>query len=183
MRARSDLLRCRIAVAAAFAIAVTSPAWAAERGHGHGAHVHGHAKMNVAVDGAKLEIGLDAPGANIVGFEHAPSTPAEKAAIVAAAEKLRAGGSLFRFPAEAGCKMDAAEVEAPEPAKQDAKAEVHSEFEARYRFTCAHPAALSWVEVGLFKAFPSLEEIDVQALSPRGQTGAELTPKEPVLKF
>ena len=37
-------------------------------------HIHGIVEMNLAVEGSQLYIELISPAANIVGFEHAPST-------------------------------------------------------------------------------------------------------------
>jgi hypothetical protein len=179
----SDRIRRRISAAAAsLGIFVAAlPVLAAEPQHAP--HVHGLALMNVAVDGTVVEIELEMPGADIVGFERAPSTAAEKAAVAAATGKLRAGQTLFRFPEAAKCRMEHAEAEAPEDPEDADRGQVHTEFEAQYRFSCAVPDALSWIETGLFKAFPALREIEVQALSPRGQTAAELTPDKPRLEL
>ena len=46
-----------------------------------GAHAHGHGKVNIAIEGQRLSIELEAPGADIVGFEHEAKTAAEKAAV------------------------------------------------------------------------------------------------------
>ena len=53
--------------------------------------------------------------------------------------------------------------------------EEHSEFEARYQFTCSSPKKLKSLTVNLFNAFPGFEEIETQILTGSGQTGAELT--------
>jgi hypothetical protein len=37
--------------------------------------------------------------------------------------------------------------------------------------------------VGLFEVFPGLEEIEVQMVTPKGQSAAELTASSPVLKW
>lgn len=52
--------------------------------HAHGSlgkHEHGVAQLNVALDGKTLELELDSPAMNLVGFEHAASTDADKAAV------------------------------------------------------------------------------------------------------
>ena len=53
--------------------------------------------------------------------------------------------------------------------------EEHSEFAARYQFTCSNPEKLKSLTVNLFTAFPGFEEIETQILTGSGQTGAELT--------
>jgi hypothetical protein len=92
-----------------------------EHGHGHGhehdhekrqhgAHVHGIAALNLALEGKEVQVELDSPAANIVGFEHAPSSEADHAALDKAVATLKGGDQLFRFNPEAGCRMEKAEV-------------------------------------------------------------------------
>ena len=75
-----------------------------------GAHVHGHGRLNIAVDGKKVLIGLEVPGADIVGFEHEPSTPEQKAAIPNAKAKLANGLALFKPGAKAHCELEQVKV-------------------------------------------------------------------------
>jgi hypothetical protein len=84
-----------------------------EHGHGHdedkrqhGAHVHGIAALNLALEGDELHVELDSPAANIVGFEHVPSSAADHAALDKAVAMLRDADQLFRFNSAAGCQME-----------------------------------------------------------------------------
>lgn len=72
----------------------------------HAAHEHGHGDLKIAIDGDELQIELISPGADIVGFEHAPSTDADHAAVDAAVEKLKGAADLFPLPAAAGCESE-----------------------------------------------------------------------------
>ena len=74
-------------------------------------HQHGVGQRNVAVEGNDVEIELETPGTDIVGFEHTPRTKAQKKAVQDAAKALRDGAALFVFPAAAGCTFKEAEVE------------------------------------------------------------------------
>ena len=74
------------------------------------AHQHGTGQLNLVVEGDRVAIELIAPGADIVGFEHKPSSDADRAAVAAAAESLAKGGDLFAFTPGAGCSFDEAEV-------------------------------------------------------------------------
>ena len=59
--------------------------------HAHGslgAHEHGVAKLNAVLDGNTLELELDSPAMNIVGFEHVASNDADKAKVAAARQQL-----------------------------------------------------------------------------------------------
>lgn len=173
----------------------------------HGAHVHGIAQMNLAVEGSNVLLELASPAMNIVGFEYMPSSDEDRHAVHEAAEKLEDGGSLFEFSRAAGCTLVTAEIESPlladehheeHPDKDSygkdhdekshdeehdhSAAEAHgrgehSEFEARYQFTCSSPEKLKSLTVNLFTAFPGFEEIQTQVLTNSRQTGAELTAK------
>jgi hypothetical protein len=79
-------------------IGLTSPRAQAEEYRHHEAHEHGVAHLNVAVEGSNLYIEFTSPAANIVGFEHHPSTQEQKVAIQKAIEKLKAGETLFILP-------------------------------------------------------------------------------------
>ena len=54
-----------------------SPAMA----HEPGPHVHGVASLQVAVDGNTLTLNLESPLDNVLGFEHAPRSEKQKAAV------------------------------------------------------------------------------------------------------
>ncbi len=76
----------------------------------HEAHVHGIASLNLALEGQEVHVELDSPAANIVGFEHAPSSEADHAELDKAVATLKDAGQLFRFDSEAGCRLEKAEV-------------------------------------------------------------------------
>ncbi|MGC2396164.1 MAG: DUF2796 domain-containing protein, partial [Rhodomicrobium sp.] len=75
-----------------------------------GAHVHGHGRLNIAIEDKTVSIELEAPGADIVGFEHEAATRAQSAAIEKAKATLAAGLSLFTPAAAAGCTQNASKV-------------------------------------------------------------------------
>jgi len=76
----------------------------------HDAHVHGIAALNLALEGDEVHIELDSPAANIVGFEHAPASEADHAALDKAVATLKSGDQLFLFNKEAGCRMEKAMI-------------------------------------------------------------------------
>lgn len=148
----------------------------------HGPHEHGHGHMNVVLDGGQLMIELELPGADVVGFERLPQTPAEKKVLASAARTLKDGAALFVPSAAAGCTLESAEVSS---AMLDGYigADGHADFDLGYRFRCAHPAKLDGIDVRLFAHFPGSHALDVQAIGLRGQSGAELTPSASYLSF
>ena len=177
--------RHRRALVQLLALALPTLAAAQAEHRCHGAHAHGLARLDLAVEGGVVLIGLETPAANIVGFEHAPSDAGERAALDAALATLDDGGRLFRLPADAGCRLVEAVVETPltGEAGEGADAGDHSDVDAEYRFECAAPDRLVQMHLGLFEAFPETRGLQVQFVGPRGQGAAELTAANPVLRF
>jgi len=177
----------RATAALALALALILPAAvAAQTGRSSlGPHAHGLTRLDLAVEGGVVLIGLESPAANIVGFEHAPASAEEGAALDAALATLKDGGRLFRFSAEAGCRLVEAVVETPlvGEVREAAGAEAHADIDAEYRFECAEPDRLVQMELGLFKAFPATLSLQVQFVGPKGQGAAELTAASRVLGF
>ena len=164
--------------------------------HAHGtlgAHEHGVAKLNAVLDGNTLELELDSPAMNLVGFEHMASTDADKAKVAAVRQQLEQPLKLFALASAAGCKEDQQELESPlfgDAAKADddgdehEKGHVHSDINAHYQLTCATPEKLTQIDLApLYKAFPATQKINVQLIGPNGQKGVETSPAKAVVAF
>lgn len=155
-------------------------AWAAGKAHEHGA-----LKLDVAIEGNKLTIEMEAPLDNLLGFERAPRTDAERKAAADVLARLRSpdkGTPMFILDAAAQCTLGKAEVQAPvlEPGAKPAAKDEHADLDARYEFTCAKPDALRTLDVGLFDAYQRTQRIDVQVAGPKGQ--AKVTLRRPARK-
>jgi len=98
-------------LAVVLSLSLAAPALADEEHRELGAHVHGHGTLNIAVEGTRVELELEAPGMDLVGFEHEAKTDAQKAAIEAAKTKLKDPLSLFKLPDAANCKLADAKIE------------------------------------------------------------------------
>lgn len=173
----------------------------------HDAHVHGITALNLALEGEEVHIELDSPAANIVGFEHAPSSEADHAALDEAVAALKNGDQLFRFNNEAGCRMEEAIVTSalleeehddyPDKHSDDHDheekgehgheehegEETHSDIEVTYHFECELPAKLTQLTVELFEVFPATEVLNVQYVIESKQGARELTAKDHVVRF
>jgi hypothetical protein len=187
----------------------------------HEAHEHGTARVNLTVEGSRVEIELETPLANLISFEHAPATEAQKKEVRDMAAALRDTGRLFIFPAAAQCRLEKISLEsevigdtllapAGEPAVAAAKAkgakagahadhedhedhadhedheegeETHADLDVEMSFVCQNPGALKQIEIGMFKVFPNLHEIEVQMLTPKGQGAASLGKNSSVIKW
>lgn len=175
---RPTLTRSMIVLATICGSAGT--AWAAGKAHEHGA-----LKLDVAIEGNKLTIAMEAPLDNLLGFERAPRTDAERKAAAEVLARLRSldkGTPLFVLDAAASCTLGKAEVQAPvlEAGAKPAAKDEHADLDASYEFTCAKPDELRTLDVGLFDAYKRIQRIDVQVAGPKGQ--AKVTLKRPARK-
>lgn len=169
-----------------------------EHDHDHGtlgAHEHGVAKLNVVLDGNTLELELDSPAMNVVGFEHAAASDADKAKVAAARQQLEQPLKLFGLAQAASCAVDSQELESPlfgdaahadddDDGDEHEHGHQHADVHAHYQFTCATPAKLTQLDLGpLFKTFPQTQKVNVQLIGPNGQKGVETTPGKAVVVF
>ncbi len=70
-----------------------------------------------------------------------------------------------------------------ENAHEDSDAgESHSEFHAHYHFDCKNTAIES-IGMPLLETWPRIEEVRVQALTPRGQSGGNIDASDPVIRL
>ena len=156
------------------------------------AHEHGAVKLDVAVDGSTLTVGLEAPLDSLLGFERAPRNDKERRAAADLLARLRSGAGLFATDAGAQCSLSKTDVQAPvlEPAAKASTAtkttgpaagadkappkDDHADLDASFEYTCAQPQQLRTLDVGLFQAFGRIQRIDVQVAGPKTQSKATL---------
>jgi hypothetical protein len=143
------------------------------------AHEHGVAQLDVAVQAQRLVIELDTPLDNLLGFERAPRSDAERDKAAAAVARLRDAAVLFRIDAAAGCTLARVELNSAvlglgTAAGATPGAAEHGDLSATFEFRCTAGARAGFVEVGLFDAFPGLKRLDLQVATPRGQLKATL---------
>lgn len=194
-RSGAPLLLCRFALCAL--AGAIGPVSAQEPAHKHGA-----AELRIVVDGPQLQLALETPLDNLVGFEHAPRNDKQRTAVRAMAAKLRQPQELFTPTPAARCTPGEVSLEsavlAPEllgekksagaaagaqgatahekgPPKKGAGGE-HADLDASFTWRCEAPAQLKGIDVGLMQAFPGLRKLDVQVVGPRGQSATQLTP-------
>ena len=137
----------------------------------HHAHEHGVAALEVAVDGPRLALQFRSPAMNLLGFEHAPRSAQDNAAVSRALGWLRDPAALFQPSTEAGCRVVESEVLPPDW-KQSSE---HSEFAASYEFACERPAALQHIDVRLLQHLSAGMKIEAQVVTPAGQHSADLS--------
>ncbi|MCG9641660.1 DUF2796 domain-containing protein [Vibrio sp. Isolate34] len=84
-------------LAVVIGMTVSTNVLANEEFRSHGAHVHGQVEVNIAQDGQELLVEVTAPGADVVGFEHAPETAEQKKVFEQAIAQLNKPDELFSF--------------------------------------------------------------------------------------
>jgi hypothetical protein len=152
-----------------------------------------------------VEIEFVSPLANVISFEHAPETDAQKQEVRDMAAVLRKADALFVPPAQAECRLDKVSLESGvieddllfpdggghaenahgkrEGGEHDGHEDGHSDLEAEIVFICGHPEKLSGMTVELFRVFPNLREVEARMVTPAGQKAAELTPEANMLRW
>lgn len=172
----------------------------------HDSHVHGIAALNLVLEGQEVYVELGSPAADIVGFEHAPSSDADHAALDKAVATLKDGERLFRFNDAAACRMETINVASAlleedhdDHASQHSsdhghekkdkhdhvehEGETHADIEAVYHFECSSPGKLTEVKVELFDAFPVMQKLELQYVIEARQGATVLTADNRVVKF
>lgn len=169
-------LRRTCGLASVAVLLAATPFLAAQAQQQH-AHVHGQLKLDVAVDGPTVVIDMESPLDNIVGFERAPKTDAEKKTVEEAVAQLRAADKLFVIDPAANCKLGPVDLRSgalglgnPDPNEPVG----HADLDATFSFNCTNAAAAKFIDVNLFGVFKGLRQIDSQIASAQGQFKRQL---------
>ena len=74
------------------------------------AHEHGVGMLSIAVEGNEVEMELNVPGSDVVGFEHVPSSESERQEVMKGVKTLRAVNGIINLSSEANCRVEEIEV-------------------------------------------------------------------------
>jgi len=181
-----------VVVLGAFAV---QPAAAQSAHRELGPHEHGRGTLNIAIEGNRVSMELEVPGMDIAGFEHAAKTRKDKTTLETAKQKLSMPLSLFKLPVSAACRVTEAKVDVEtgehdrgkgrgtDTSKSSDEEHHHSAFHNQYSLECNSPANITTIEFGYFNAFPSAEKLDVNLITPKGESKYEVTRANPVLSL
>lgn len=134
-----------------------------------GKHEHGHLTLNVVVQGDLLSVELDAPGINVLGFEHRPVTAKEQTQFANQERWLRSGLEAIGVPGAAGCRLAKVVVSSPNWAAADDGVD-HGDYTVAWQFRCRQPAALAWFEPWLLQKLLDVDQVDVNLVNGNLQT-------------
>jgi hypothetical protein len=168
-----------------------------------GTHVHGVSTLQVAVEHGTLSLDLTSPGLDIVGFEYAASTDADKDAVAMAVGQFLKPDDILTLPNAAGCRLSAAsahlhsdddndedhddhaaehddhddhaDAEHAEDADHKTEGATHSAFHATYTYSCDAPDALTSLSFPFFDQFANAQEIEAEYVTAAGAGRAEIS--------
>ncbi len=165
--------------------------------------------MTFSIEERRVEIQLESPAANIVGFESKAESPEQQQMVTRAREKLQAEQPLFTFTG-ATCHRERVAVdvsgvmaeaegehEAHAPGEADSESHHapdkdhdgeshethHSEIVANYRFQCDDTAGLSRITVNVFDVFPGIERMQAMWVTPARQGATQLSTQHRIVSF
>jgi hypothetical protein len=151
------------------------------------AHLHGTAQLTLALEGNNLEINLESPAANIVGFEHKASSEKHTKVIQRAKANLEASG-LFLFSGS-DCSLKQVKIDMSSVIEQDKQHsdhhdhDTHSEISANYSYECSKGEKLETISVNLMSRFPSVETLEVMWLTSRQQGATKLKSQSNLIRI
>lgn len=165
-------------------------------GHDHaGAHEHGVSNLNIVIEDNLIELNLEGALSNFISFEYAPKNDEEINEVLSLSHKLQKSENLFFFSEKAQCSIQsiAAGSDVIDEKYLDINRtdlliahnhdETHGNLFLKLVWNCSKPTELSGLDVRLFEAFPNMEHIEVQMLTPNGQKSAELSEKMTKVKW
>jgi hypothetical protein len=152
------------------------------------AHLHGITDLTLALEGNTLEINLESPAINIVGFEYKASTQKQIDAVEKAKSILESSPRLFVFSGSS-CTLQqvkadlSALVEGENHDDDHGQEKNHREISANYRFECSQGKKLNAVSVNLIPHFPNIESIKAMWLTDSRQGATVLTAESNLIRI
>jgi hypothetical protein len=175
----------------------------------HAAHVHGHVELNIAQDADELLVEFTAPGADVLGFEHAPENAQQEEKLAQALKILHHADNILTLPAAADCQPEHQDVRHTLTGHNEHEHEHeheqhsdhghddhnhddheeqnhsggHGQFTVEYHFECRQISKLDTIEIQWFSRFPATEEIEVTLLTDSAMLTTELNASEHTLHW
>lgn len=185
-----------------FLVALQAGAESAHHDHDHDlpqqdAHLHGYVELTVALEDSSLEIHLESPAINIIGFEHKATSKQQVQTIERARQMLETSAELFSF-AGGDCSLKQATADFPALTESNAHhedehahgdeghetaEESHSEITAHFEYDCTQDKELKAITVNLIDHFPTIEKIKAMWVTDVKQGAVELTAKSNIIRL
>ena len=137
-------------------------------------HLHGQALLKMSIEGDTVSYLMELPGNDVVGFEKEPETTAEIVAVRGASDLLTYNEELIIFNYDAGCNVISQKVSLHID-------DEHMDFDVEGEMKCGSPSSFEALEIGLFKLFPSLTQVNVEMITSNGMSEYAVTKASPFL--
>lgn len=168
----------------------------------HGTHEHGTAQLMISLSEQQLDIMLETPAANLLGFEHTPHTKEQNEHIVSIQKRLKQVSRLLTPASAAHCTLKAYKAESPLFAEKASNSEsdtdikannatedqhttdkkTHTDILVTWQWQCSHMNKLDQVAVKLFSAFPQgFQRLNVEWISANKASAVRLTSDDTVM--
>jgi hypothetical protein len=168
-----------IAISCVFVFTLISHCYAQ---HQQKTHLHGTSNLTIAIQNSVLQIELNAPLMDIVGFENKPRTENQKQSLKLAREILKDSKRLFTFNGSS-CKEKKVlmstglkNTEHDHENHHTKNNDTHNDINIFYEFNCTNSINLTVIDVHLFDKFPKVRKINSQWVTVNGQ-GQEVLDK------
>ena len=136
------------------------------------AHAHGVSTLKIAQEENVIIMELEAPGNDIVGFEHAAKNADQKTVVDEALSNLKNAESLFVLPRQAEC------VASEQKAEFEAEGD-HAGFHVMWKLTCKQLKKATSLTIRYFDMFERAREVEVEAIGDAGQASIEVERDNP----
>lgn len=161
-----------------------------------GAHEHGVAQMFLTIVDNAVLVEVKSPLYNMLGFEHKPNNPEQKAAIKQQMQAIKSG-TLIQVSDAAKCTLTQQQLSNPfhhdkDEAKHSSEhhhhehnaMKGHKDLSFEYQFNCKQPQELNKVNaMPLFKAWPNLQNLRVEWIYKNQQSATTLSPNSASINF
>ena len=162
-------------------------------------HTHGDAMLAIVSENNRISIEFETPLFNLLGFEYAPVSDAEKVRVAFVEQTLADPQNLIRFNADAKCtylpfnskvelfddhgedEHDDHDEDHDEDHDDDHEenSDNHTDVILNYELTCKAIDKLKEVHVEFFDVFSNFTELELVYLGPTQQMSAKLSPSRP----
>lgn len=148
--------------------AILAPCLAAQTLRQAAPHVHGVSHVAIALENQDLQVELESPGVNTVGFEHPPQDAPQRKQLQAALALLGKPLDWMQPASAAQCRLVDAQVtpHGYDTARTE-QGHAHADIDARYDFHCAEPGALAYIDIRLAERFPATHQVVVDLVLPQ----------------
>ena len=171
-------------------------------------HQHGVGELSMVIENKAIEIEIRLPGADVLGFEHAPETKNDSAKLSKVTNFFEKPKEWLSLPNKAKCKLaklsvtfgsennlheehhhnhddhdhDSHHSEHEGKNKKDNE-ESHREMIGSFRYECSKPKALTKVQLTIFEHFPSIVKMNYIAVGNKQSQGSLTKEKNEIKDF